>query len=269
MADAVEDARPLEGLQPKLTEQTGVAKDNIHTSPTTTLDALTQTMVPHDDCIQTAQDLAQSRLLTANEYRLRELWFNARPGDIVLAAKRGADTFRKAMVISVDLSSEMENLIYFHAHVDYVNYSDVCHMVSFGRLMRWANPGSEHLLGNGLSGYSDRQNASTVTVRPGTTGNQDFEATQLSMPSNKEAGATVGDPNVAILSNNLHYSDIQLTGAELHHQYGHLGHMEYVISSGTRQHTHASPGATFDELEAPVVSTDDYGLSDRDGYEMG
>ena len=187
----------------------------------------------------------------------------------MLAAKRGADTFRKAMVISVDLSSEMANLIYFHAHVDYVNYSDVCHMVSFGRLMRWANPGSEHLLGNGLSGCSDRQNASTITVRPGTTGNPDFEATQLSVPSNREAVATVKDQNVAALSNNLRYSDRKLTGAELHRQYGHLGHMEYVISSGTRQHTHASPGTTFDELEAPMVPTDDYGLSDRDGYKMG
>ena len=104
------------------------------------------------------------------------------------------------------------------------------------------------LLGNRLSGYSDRQNASTITIRPGTTDNQDFEATQLWIPSNREAGATVGDPNVAVLSDNLHYSDRQLTGAELHRQYGHLG---------------------FDELDAPVVTTDEYGLSDRDGYEMG
>jgi hypothetical protein len=104
------------------------------------------------------------------------------------------------------------------------------------------------LLGNTLSGYSDRQNASTITIRPGTTDNQDFEATQLRIPSNREAGATVGAPNVEMLSDNLHYSNRQLTGAELHRQYGHLG---------------------FDELDAPVVTTDEYGLSDRDGYEMG
>ena len=41
---------------------------------------------------------------------------------------------------------------------------------------------------------------------------------------------------------------IGFDGAELHRQYGHLG---------------------FDELDAPVVTTDEYGLSDRDGYEMG
>ena len=57
--------------------------------------------------------------------------------------------------------------------------------------------------------------------------------------------------------------------SKLHRQYGHLGHMEYVISSGTRQHTHASPGTKFDELEVPVVPTDDYGLSDIDGHKMG
>ena len=104
------------------------------------------------------------------------------------------------------------------------------------------------LLGNTLSGYSDRQNASTITIRPGTTDNQDFEATQLRIPSNREAGVTVGAPNVEMLSDNLHYSNRQLTGAELHRQYGHLG---------------------FDELDAPVVTTDEYGLSDRDGYDMG
>jgi hypothetical protein len=51
-----------------------------------------------------------------------------------------------------------------------------------------------------------------------------------------------------MLSDNLHYSNMQLTSAELHRQYGHLG---------------------FDELDAPVVTTDEYGLSDRDGCEMG
>ena len=76
--------------------------------------------------------------------------------------------------------------------------------------------------------------------------------------------------NEASLTSGLRSSDKKLTNAELHRKYGHIGRMDNcVIPGNAREHAHTSPCTKLDELTAHVVLTDDYGLSDIDGHQMG
>jgi hypothetical protein len=144
VSDDLDMVRPLENFKTKIDENNGAVKDRVHTSTSPVTDTLASPMMLTTDFVHTATDFVMhSHPHTTSDYKLQKLGFNARQGDIVLAAKPDGNTFRKAMVVSVDLPSETAYLVYFH---DHVNYSDECQLVPFSRLMRWTVAGPVHKL---------------------------------------------------------------------------------------------------------------------------
>jgi hypothetical protein len=136
MTDTIADTRPSEGLAQQPTQTTGAVESEIDTSQTTVVPNIISSQLPFDS----QRDNVSSQ--TTNGCTLQTLWSHTKPGDVVLA-NHDDTSYRKAIVVSVDMSCAMANVIYFHDRVD---YSGACQMVSFSRLMRWTIAGSIHIL---------------------------------------------------------------------------------------------------------------------------